>query len=571
MFADTPGGRNSPGRALGFAFSLAEPASGWQAPASASKRVTKHGHRHGAPKPGVVPNRKPPVIISGLGVDVPELQRARALWGLNRLDEALQLFEEAVRKYPQNLVALVDASRALGARFEIRRAESMLDRLMKLGAHQPEILHLAGQSYRMIFRQERAMECFERVLRMTKGVPDAYLELAILYERRHRLDEALGLIEDCLRADPDYLEAQLFKARLLRRVKDDRGADSIFRALSADDHALPEIRAQAWAEIAQAHDRHEEYDDAMRAMLRCKELLLAKEGAVFRHAESVMGHLRALVDGLTRSHLERWRTQASDFPARNMAVLTGFPRSGTTLLEQVLDSHSGVVSSDEREAFARDIFPAIWLTPTAPAPTPEAMDAAPAERLLNLRERYLAYMEAALNEPIGTRVHLDKNPTLTVVLAGFLRLFPETRCLIALRDPRDVIISCFMQYLPLNANSVYFLTLERAAERYANDLGIWHKLRQKLDSPSLEVRYEDTVRYLEGEARRVLEFLGLEWEPSVMGYREHLKEKAVASPTYEAVSQPVHTRAIGRWQHYRKYLEKPLVLLQPTIKACGYD
>ena len=117
-------------------------------------------------------------------MDVPELRQARALWGMNRFDEALGLFEAAVRKYPQNLVALVDASRALGARFEITRAEAMLDRLMKLAANNPKLLHLAGQSYRMIFRPDKAITCFQRVLAMTKQIPDAQLELAVLYERR---------------------------------------------------------------------------------------------------------------------------------------------------------------------------------------------------------------------------------------------------------------------------------------------------------------------------------------------------------------------------------------------------
>jgi hypothetical protein len=284
-----------------------------------------------------------------------------------------------------------------------------------------------------------------------------------------------------------------------------------------------------------------------------------------------MAHLRALTDSLTPAHFQRWRIQARTFPARKVAVLTGFPRSGTTLLEQVLDSHSGIVSSDEREAFARDIFPAMWLSPETPRPTAQALDAIPVARLEALRERYLAYMEAALNEPIGNRVHLDKNPTLTVVLAGLLRLFPEARCLMALRDPRDVIVSCFMQYLPLNANSVYFLTLERAATRYANDLGIWRALREKIDTPWLEVRYEDTVTNLEHEARRTVEFLGLEWEPGVLSYRDRLRDKAVSSPTYEAVSQPLYTRAIGRWKHYEKYLEKAMPHLRPVLEALGYD
>src|SRR5581483_11125551 len=432
-----------------------------------------------------------------LGVDVPELQRARSLWRLNRLDEALKLFDEAVRKYPQNLLALVDASRALGARFEISRAEVMLDRMVKLGQHQPDILHLAGQSYRMIFRPARAIECFERVIRLTHEIPDAYLELAVLYERRHRLDEAFALIEQCLRGAPDYLEAELFKARLLRRLKDPASAEAIFRRLAASDQAHPEVRAQAWAEIAQLHDRQEEYEDAFRAMSKSKEFLLAREGAMLQHADTIMGHLRTLANSLTPEHFRHWQNQAEAMPAAKVAVLAGFPRSGTTLLEQVLDSHSGVVSSDEREAFARDIFPALWLGPGTPTPTPEALEAAAVDRLQLLRSRYLAYMESALNEPIGSRIHLDKNPTLTVVLPGLLRLFPEARCLISLRDPRDVVVSCFMQYLPLNHNSVYFLTLERAAARYANDLTLWRQLRDKIASPWLEVRYEDTVHNLE--------------------------------------------------------------------------
>ena len=514
--------------------------------------------------------REPPRIIEGLGVDLPELRRARALWGMNRTEEALGLFEQTVKTHPQNLVALVDASRALGARFEIQRAELMLDRLMKVGLQRPDILHLAGQSYRMIYRPDKAIDCFRRVLAMTKEIPDACLELAILYERRHRVSEAYSLIEDCLRAAPDYLEACLFKGRLLRRLKEESTAQSLFRELAGNPHAHPELRAQAWAEIAQAHDRQQEYDLAMSAMLECKTILRQREGALREQAEAAMSHLRALIDSLTPEHFRRWADATRGSEVSRLAVLTGFPRSGTTLLEQVLDSHPGLVSSDEREAFARDIFPGMWLTPQTPLPTAEALDAIPEERLAALRARYLAYMEAALNAPIGQRVHLDKNPTLTVVLPGFLRLFSQTRVLLALRDPRDVVVSCFMQYLPLNTNSVYFLTLERAAQRYANDLRLWQKLRGKMASPWLEVRYEQTVGNLEREARRVLEFLQLPWDPVVLEYRQRLQQKAVASPTYEAVSQPLYARAIGRWRHYEKFLEPALAELEPFVAAFGY-
>jgi tetratricopeptide (TPR) repeat protein len=518
-----------------------------------------------------LPLRTQSNIIPGLGVDVPELQKARTLWQLNRFDEALALFEAAVRKYPQNLVALVDASRALGARFEITRAEAILDRIMKLGANNPKLLHLAGQSYRMIFRPDKAMTCFQRVVAMTKEIPDACLELAVLYERRHCVTEAYCLIEDCLRAAPDYLEAEFFRAGLLRRMKDEVAAENVLRKLSVNQQADPQVRAQAWAAIAQMLDRAGDYEGAMRSMLSCKEILMRSESPILKESEIMQGHLQRLADTLTPAHFQRWVDAGRAFPQQKMAILTGFPRSGTTLLEQVLDSHPGLVSSDEREAFGRDIFPAMWLTEKTRVPTAEALDAIPLERLSAQRTRYLSYMAAALNEPIGERVHLDKNPTMSLLIPGMLRLFPETKFLIALRDPRDVITSCFMQYLPLNPNSVCFLTLERAARRYALDLGVWLKLREMMPTPCLQVRYEDCVLDLKNEAQRVLGFLGLPWDPGVLNYRQRLQTKAVSSPTYEAVSKPLYTSAIDRWKNYKKYLEPCLPILQPLIEAFGYQ
>ena len=88
--------------------------------------------------------------------------------------------------------------------------------------------------------------------------------------------------------------------------------------------------------------------------------------------------------------------------------------------------------------------------------------------------------------------------------------------------------------------------------------------------PWLEIRYEDTVVDLEKQARRALQFLGLPWEDQVLAYRDRLKGKAVGSPSYEAVSQPLHTRSIGRWKHYQAYLEPCLAILRPSIEAFGY-
>jgi hypothetical protein len=99
---------------------------------------------------------------------------------------------------------------------------------------------------------------------------------------------------------------------------------------------------------------------------------------------------------------------------------------------------------------------------------------------------------------------------------------------------------------------------------------VWRKLSELIASPFLELKYEDAVANLEREARRALAFLDLPWEESVLKYRERLKTKAVGSPTYEAVSQPLYTRAIGRWKNYEEFLHPILPILQPSIEAFAY-
>ena len=102
-------------------------------------------------------------------------------------------------------------------------------------------------------------------------------------------------------------------------------------------------------------------------------------------------------------------------------------------------------------------------------------------------------MEYLLGEPIGGRMHLDKNPSYNLVLPLVLRLLPETRLIVALRDPRDVVLSCYLRYLPLNAVSVRFLDIDRTAEKYALDMNAWLKIRELTEVPWCEIRYEDTV------------------------------------------------------------------------------
>jgi hypothetical protein len=245
------------------------------------------------------------------------------------------------------------------------------------------------------------------------------------------------------------------------------------------------------------------------------------------------------------------------------------------LLEQVLDSHPDVVSAEETEIF--NDYAYTPLTRDESGQSKEAylltiLDQAKTAQLRMSRANYMRAMERILNRPVGQRLLIDKNPSLTFMIPGFARIYPEAKYLVALRDPRDVCLSCFMQcFWPLGQVSAAYLSLETTAKEYADLMSTWTVLAPLMRGRGLEVRYEDMVDDLETVSRRVIDFLGLPWDAAVLRFNEHAQKKVVRSPTYADVTKPVFKTAVGRWRHYEKYFGGCMEKLQPFLKAFGYE
>ena len=310
----------------------------------------------------------------------------------------------------------------------------------------------------------------------------------------------------------------------------------------------------------------------MSALLQAKAMIRPNAAQCMTSQRGVHAVLREAEQSISAEVLRRW-SQASGFlgPARRLVLLCGHPRSGTTLLEQVLDSHPEIRSAEESSVFFQEVYlPLRRDLQNTPAMLAVLESASPA-RLKELRDVYFHCLEGFLGEPVGERLVLDKNPSLTALVPAFARVFPEAKFLVALRDPRDVCLSCFMQPLPLNDTSSSFLSLEGTVAEYISLMGLWQAVGPRLQNPHLQVRYEDVVENLESASRRALDFLGVPWDERVLRFDEHAREKLVRSPTYADVAQPVFQGAVGRWRNYQKHLEPHLARLAPFIKAFGYD
>lgn len=503
--------------------------------------------------------------------DLPILRVARAMFARRDFDQALRQFDEAVRRSPRSVRARIDAARAHGFRYRTGRAVALLDEAVGLAPGSAQAHHLAGETARMLGLADRAVRHFERAAALAGDRVPTWVELAALLERSHQLDRAGEAIDRALRLAPGWPPALVLRARVLRRQARTDEAEATLRDLLARADLDPELAAEAWGDLALLLDGRDDCPGAWDAIGRCKAIQLGRDEPERQASAFVDARFDRLLAALTPEHLGRWSADPPATDGPPLAFLTGFPRSGTTLLERVLDAHPGLVSSEERDVLSADVFPALGGGRAVEREVIDILeDLDPADRA-RARRRYLAGIEGTLMEPVGGRVHLDKNPALTPMLPVVARLFPEARLLIALRDPRDVVLSCYLRYLPLNPVSVHFLTPERAARRFARDLSAWLALRGMLRNPWVEVRYEELVDDLPGQARRAVDFLGLGWDDAVLAYRDRQAEKPVLSPTYEAVSRPVYRTAVGRWRRYAGPLAPALEILAPLVESLGFD
>jgi tetratricopeptide (TPR) repeat protein len=489
-----------------------------------------------------------------------------------RFAEAIELLERASRLDPANIGILLDLGRMYGLRYNLAAAERCFEKALRLTPSKTKTLAIVGRQSEEFASPAMAEGYYRRASEQADATPEMLVQLAKLQERQRHSNEAGELIERALRLNPQCAEAQLIRARLARQAGLLENAEKTLLSLLQQSQPDAWLQAQALYELAQITDRQGRYDDAMAFLDRAKQLMQLDSPRWLNELKIVRNRLTEMQANLSVEKLRHWFENAVSLqPARRIALLGGHPRSGTTLLEQVLDSHPDIKSVEETTIFHDDAYMPLANNMPHETPMVSVLEAADNEALLNSRKSYFRSVESFLGQSMGSRLLIDKNPSLTFLIPPLLRIFPEIKLLIALRDPRDVVLSCFMQPLPMGQVSAGYLSLENTIEEYCAMMRLWLALRPMIAGHYLEVRYEDMVEDLESVARQSLTFLGVPWDAQVLGFDAHARQKLVRSPTYADVTQPVYKRAKGRWRNYQKYLEPHLARLESFVKTFGYD
>jgi tetratricopeptide (TPR) repeat protein len=491
-----------------------------------------------------------------------------------RPDAALETYRDLLKRFPGVAGLWFELGLAAAKQLDFDLADRAFQRTSELASKDASMLILLGQQYHQLRRLDKARACFEHAAAADVSSIPAQLSLADWFEREHRLDDAWACVESCAARHPQNAHVLCVKAQLLHRQGRNAEAETLLRDLLKIGPQDLNVAYAVRHQLAVVLDALGQYAEAMQQLHEAKAALrqttdVARMELDYDRADQ---RRRELLAALKPETILRWRREGTGPPARpRLAFLGGHPRSGTTLLEQILDAHPAIAAFDESPAFVHEILEKLApLNATAPL-TVNALNALTASRRADYRQRYLkSLLRENMNQP-EVEVLLDKNPSPTASLHLWLRIFPDLKVLIALRDPRDVVVSCFFQKQMLNATNANFLSLERTAKHFADLMDVWLRLRELGNFDWLESRYEDLVNHLESEGRRVTEFLGLSWHARQASYHEETRKKFVFAPTYHDVTRPIHAQAVGRWQHYAEALAPIEQRLAPYCRAFGYS
>jgi tetratricopeptide (TPR) repeat protein len=493
------------------------------------------------------------------------------LLATRRPDQAVACFDRVLRQAPAQPEALYGRAAAHAALQRLDRAEADLRALLSL---QPDLLGAHIRLGTVLMKQARmdeAIEVLERGRARHPESADLLANLASAHEARNDLDAAEQAARQAQSAAPDAPGPRILMARLEHR----RGRLAAARAGLEAALALgpgDEQRCDALFELGQVLDKLGEAGAAHGAFLEANALHGDSPAARRFDGRRFLARVEANRAAFTRQGLETLLERAERAPdsgGRPPVFFVGFPRSGTTLVERALAAHPDIATTEERSP----LTPAVRRLVGRDG-GPAALGDLSETQIAEARALFWQGAEALCKDkgagPLGGRLLVDKLPLNLVDLGYANLLFPEARVLVALRDPRDVCLSCFMQRFQLNDSMINFGSLEGSAAAYAAVMDLWLAYRDSLTLAWREFRYEDLVEDFETVVRDILAFAGLDWHEAVAGYREQPAGRSVATPSYRQVTQKIYRESMGRWRSYGDALAPVRPVLAPFVETFGY-
>ena len=495
---------------------------------------------------------------------------------LGRHAEAERLYQEALTLKPGYVDVLVNLAMLYAVQGDHVRAVTACDRAISLDATCYQAWRVRGESLQLLAETGEALKSYRRARELAARDADRLLDLGVPFREAGDMDGALRCHEQALTLRPDFPEAENGLGNLLGMQGNMEEAERHFRRAIASKlgyagafHNLSGITRLApgddlWPQLMELSARAGELpvDQALLLHFTLGKVRedLGEHETAFRHYLEGNRLKRATIDYDERRQAEFFKGFIRQFDS-SVAVgvvndderpvfIVGMPRSGTSLVEQILASHPSVHGAGETHAL-RNSLRAELPPEASDYRLPEQLIAADPAALARAAARYGRLLDALA--PTAQRV-TNKLPGNMVLVGLIYRLFPRAQIVHCIRDPRDTCLSCFTKLFTAGHPFSYELgELGRFHRMYEDLMRAW---RVRLPDGMLELRYEELVGDLEGQARRLVEHCRLSWDAACLRFHEN--PRAVRTASLTQVRRPIYGSSVGRWRHYERQL-KPLL------------
>ncbi len=502
------------------------------------------------------------------GVRDPQLYqiRGRCLHDAGRYEEAIADYRRAMPSPRQDPAILGGIGACLLKLERLRQALEAFDAGLAINPKSPELHYHRGLALAMDGHHDDAARAYERAIALAPNYADPLSNLASIAARKGD-PRTEGLARRALRLNPQAPMAKIALAMLDMKNQNFAKAEQALRSLLAEGTLASSARASAQSLLADTLDGQGRYAEAFAIYSDVNRKLRDKNAERFpRRGVESANHLIAYFE---QTSAARWSAAdppaaSPDGPAEHVFLL-GFVRSGTTLLEQVLGSHPNVIALEEKGLLSGldDRF----LTSNIAL---ESLASLSARELADCRETYWQRVRT-MAENVAGKVLVDKQPLNSVKLPLISKLFPTAKILFALRDPRDVVLSCFRRQFKINLAMFEFLSLSDTAEFYAAVMQLAELYRAKLPLHVMDHRYEDLVQDFEGQVRKICAFIGLEWADEMRQFNKLAPAVDLRSPSATQVTRPLYAEGAGHWRNYAEQLAPVLPVLDRWVRKFGYS
>ena len=501
-------------------------------------------------------------VLNTLGIVLKRMGRPR---------DAAEAFDAAIAAAPAYANAHFNKGGVLESLDANDEAEAAYRRAVEL---EPRFAEALGRlSYLAAVRgdYDAALDFAQRATALRPSAVTAEMHLAQLAHLRGDHEAAVRLAQRAMERDPSNLSIVLLLAAAeIATGKTDSAAGRLAPLLQRTPHDGDDSRLLALGLMGRIEEQRGNFPAAFAAFSQSKKELRHLHAASYttpegtQYAARVARVLRYFREAPAENGVARPRTAppAQGAP-RTHVFLVGFPRSGTTLLEKSLAGHPDIVTMEEEELFASmigDFF--------VPQDGFERLARLEGAALEGYRAAYWQICRAAAPGLEG-KVFVDKMPLNTVFLSCVAKLFPDARVLFALRDPRDVVLSCLRQQFAMSAAMYEFTSLESAARLYDMVMELGEIYRAKLGLAIMDTRYEDMIADVDGALRRIAGFLGVEWNDAMREAAASARARPIRTPSAPQIARGLYDGS-GQWRRYRDEMAPVLPLLAKWVARFRY-